>query len=322
MSQLTILIVGGAGYIGSHVNKMLNLMGYHTIVVDNLSRGSIKTVLHGTFVQGDLCDPLFLNQLFQKYTIDAVMHFAAYIDVGESVVNPAKYYQNNVVNTLNLLTAMVKSQVKTFIFSSTAAIFGYPLSNKIAESHPCHPINPYGETKWVAEKMLRDFEQAYGLKYSCLRYFNAAGGDPEGKIKNYQTKSSNLIPLILKSLQHETKSITIYGTDYATTDGTCIRDYIHIQDLGHAHIKALEQLFNGSSSTSYNLGNGNGFSVKEVIQTVEKVLNKKVSFIEGARRPGDPPILLADTQKAASLLNWHPQFSLAEMIKHAWTAYH
>jgi UDP-glucose 4-epimerase len=321
MSKKTILVVGGAGYIGSHVNKMLNQMGYQTLIIDNLSRGSLKTILNGTFIKGDIGDSLFLSHIFNHHSIDAVMHFAAYIDVGESVIDPGKYYQNNVANTLNLLTTMINYNVKKFIFSSTAAIFGSPITNLIAETHPCLPINPYGETKWMVEKMLRYFDQAYGLKYSCLRYFNAAGGDPEGCIKNYQTKSSNLIPLVLKSLQIETGFITIYGTDYPTPDGTCIRDYVHIEDLGHAHIKALEQLFDGSSSTEYNLGNGQGFSVREVIHTVESTLKRKVSVIEGVRRPGDPPILVADSHKATSLLNWRPQFTLEDMISHAWNAY-
>ncbi|CUI16188.1 UDP-glucose 4-epimerase [Candidatus Protochlamydia naegleriophila] len=320
MKSKTILIVGGAGYIGSHVNKMLNQAGYQTIVIDNLSRGRAETVLYGTFVQGDIADTVFLNQFFEQHSIDAVMHFAAYIDVGESVYDPAKYYQNNVANTLNLLMAMIRHQIKTFIFSSTAALFGEPLTPMINEEHPCHPLNPYGESKWMVEKILRDFETAYGLRYSCLRYFNAAGGDPEGKIKNYQARTSNLIPLILKSLKKDNGSITIYGTDYPTPDGTCIRDYIHIEDLGRAHITALEELLAGHSSSHYNLGNGKGFSVREVIQTVEKVLGKTVQTIEGERRPGDTPILLADASKAAKALNWHPQYSLEKMIEHAWKA--
>ncbi len=320
MKSQTILIVGGAGYIGSHVNKMLNQAGYQTIVIDNLSRGQADTVLYGTFVQGDIADTTFLDHFFEQHSIDAVMHFAAYIDVGESVYDPAKYYQNNVANTLNLLMAMMRHHVKTFIFSSTAALFGDPLTPMINEEHRCQPLNPYGESKWMVEKILRDFGEAYGLRYSCLRYFNAAGGDPEGKIKNYQIRTSNLIPLILKSLKKDQGSITIYGTDYPTPDGTCIRDYIHIEDLGRAHIAALEQLFTGHPSTYYNLGNGKGFSVREVIQAVEKVLGKTVQVIEGKRRPGDAPVLLADASKAAKDLNWHPQYSLEKMIEHAWKA--
>lgn len=319
MKTQTILVVGGAGYIGSHVNKMLNQAGYQTIIIDNLSRGCADTIVSGTFIEGDIADTPFLNQFFEQYSIDAVMHFAAYIDVGESIDDPAKYYQNNVAHTLNLLMAMIRHEVKTFVFSSTAALFGKPLTPMINEEHHCQPLNPYGESKWMVEKMLRDFEVAYDLHYSCLRYFNAAGGDPEGKIKNCQPRTSNLIPLILKSLQNN-RSITIYGTDYPTPDGTCIRDYIHIEDLGRAHIAALEQLFAGYPSSYYNLGSGKGFSVREVIQAVEKILGKTVQVVEGKRRPGDVPILLADASQAKKALNWHPRYSLEEMIEHAWKA--
>ncbi len=321
MKDLTILIVGGAGFIGSHVNKMLYQAGYQTIVLDNLSRGYRQAVQYGTFIEGDLADTAVLYQIFENYAIDAVMHFAAFIDIGESVKNPAKYYFNNVAHTLNLLTAMLRYEVKTFIFSSTAAIFGHPLHPLINESHPCCPINPYGETKWMVEKILRDFENAYGLKFCCLRYFNAAGGDPEGKIKNYQLHTHNLIPRILLSLKKPDGVVTINGTDYPTPDGTCIRDYIHIEDLGTAHILAMEQLLSGQPSNYYNLGNGQGFSIRQVIQATEKVLRKKVQVVEGPRRPGDPPFLLADPSKATRELNWHPRYTLEEMIAHAWKAY-
>lgn len=321
MQKQTILIVGGAGFIGSYVNKMLHRAGYQTLVLDNLSVGYEEAVRYGTFIKGDMADTELLNQIFERYSIAAVMHFAAFINVGESVHNPAKYYFNNVVNTLNLLTAMMRHEVKTFIFSSSSAIFGQPEEFMIQEDQACHPINPYGESKWMVEKILRDFEVAYGLKFASLRYFNAAGGDPEGEIKNYQIHTaSNLIPRILRSLQTPDDFITIFGTDYPTRDGTCIRDYIHIDDLGIAHIKAMERLFNGAYSSFYNLGNGQGFSVKEVIQAVEKVLNKKVRVVEGARRPGDAAILLADASKAASELGWRPQYSLEDMIEHAWNA--
>lgn len=321
MEKQTILIVGGAGFIGSYVNKMLHRAGYQTLVLDNLSLGYQEAVLYGTFIKGDMADTDLLNQIFERYPIAAVMHFAAFINVGESVHNPAKYYFNNVANTLNLLNAMVRHGVRTFIFSSSSAIFGQPTEFIIKEDQACHPINPYGESKWMVEKILRDFEVAYGLKFASLRYFNAAGGDPEGEIKNYQIQTAlNLIPRILHSLQTPDDFITIFGTDYPTRDGTCIRDYIHIEDLGVAHIKAMEQLFNGAPSSFYNLGNGQGFSVKEVIRAVEKVLDKKVVVVEGARRPGDAAILLADASKAARELNWHPQHSLEDMIEHAWNA--
>jgi UDP-glucose 4-epimerase len=321
MKGSMILVVGGAGFIGSHVNKMLHQAGYQTIVLDNLSRGHRKSVQYGTFIEGDLAHTGILHHIFSHYKIDAVMHFAAFIDVGESVKNPAKYYLNNVTHTLNLLMAMQRYEVKNLIFSSTAAIFGHPLEPLISEDHPCRPINPYGETKWIVEKMLRDFEAAYGLKFCCLRYFNAAGGDPEGKIKNYQVHTPNLIPRILLSLRRSDSFITINGTDYPTPDGTCIRDYIHIEDLGTAHIKAMEQLLAGAPSNYYNLGNGRGFSIREVIHAIEKVLGHKVQVMEGPRRPGDPACLLANPHKAARELNWHPRYSLEAMIEHAWNAY-
>ncbi|MFI0434783.1 MAG: UDP-glucose 4-epimerase GalE [Parachlamydiaceae bacterium] len=321
MKKEVILVVGGAGFIGSHVNKMLNHRGYQTVVFDNLTRGNRKTVLYGDFVKGDLANPDFLNHLFETYSVIAVMHFAAYIDVGESVRHPAKYYLNNVAYTLNLLLAMMRYQIKTLIFSSSAAVYGYPLHLPIRESHPCHPINPYGESKWMIEKMLRDFETAYGLKFCSLRYFNAAGGDPEGKIKNVQQNKTNLIPRILMALKNDKEILTIYGTDYPTPDGTCIRDYVHIEDLGRAHITAMEQLLAGGHSNEYNLGIGKGYSVREVILAVEEILGKKVNVFNAERRPGDPPVLLADSSKAASQLNWQPSFFLEDIIEHAWKAF-
>lgn len=321
MKNSVILIVGGAGFIGSHVNKMVNRKGYQTVVLDNLSRGHRAAVRYGTFVEGDLGDPHILNEIFKIYPIEAVMHFAAFKDVGESVRDPAKYYLNNVSHTLNLLTAMVKHHVKNLIFSSSAAVYGHPFESQIKEHHPCKPINPYGESKWMVERMLRDFEVAYGMKFCSLRYFNAAGGDPEGEIKNYQTETSNLIPRILLSLKKEGGEVTVYGTDYPTSDGTCIRDYIHIEDLGTAHINAMEGLLEGSPSNFFNLGSGQGFSVREVIRTTEEILNRKIKVIEGDRRRGDPAILLADSTRALLELNWKPHFSLKEMIEHAWKAY-
>lgn len=321
MEKPIILVVGGAGFIGSHVNKMLHQKGYQTVVLDNLSRGYQESVSDGTFIQGDLAETPLLNQIFENYPIQAVMHFAACIDVGESVTNPAKYYLNNVTHTLNLLNAMLRHGVHTFIFSSSAAIFGHPVTPLINEDHPCHPINPYGKTKWIVENMLADFETAYGIKSCCLRYFNAAGGDPDGKIKNYQKQTSNLIPRILLSLKNLQNCVTIYGTHYPTRDGTCIRDYVHIEDLGTAHIVAMEQLFAGSSSNAYNLGSGMGFSVRDIILAVETVLGIKVRVIEGEKRPGDPAVLLADSTKAARELNWSPRYSIQEIIQHAWNSY-
>lgn len=320
MNTKTILIAGGAGFIGSHVNKMLNQAGYHTVVLDNLSKGNRNTILNSPFVEGDISSSNDLDHIFTNFKIDAVMHFAAFIDVGESVKNPAKYYSNNVTHTLTLLNAMIKHQVKTFIFSSSAAIFGIPQQIPVSENHPCNPINPYGESKLMVEKILRDYDIAYGLKSCCLRYFNAAGGDPEGIIKNFQTQVTNLIPLILRGLMSE-KPLTIFGTDYSTPDGTCVRDYVHIEDLGTAHIKGMERLFDGFPSEHYNLGNGHGYSVREVIQAAESVTSKKVNVKEGARRPGDPGVLVADSSKAFRELGWKPQYpSLEIMINHAWRA--
>lgn len=319
MPRKTILVVGGAGFIGSHVNKMLYEAGYDTVVLDNLTKGNRKAVTHGVFIEGDMADSECLDLLFQKYSIDAVMHFAASIDVGESISDPAKYYVNNVSNTLNLLNAMLRHSVKKFIFSSSAAVYGIPQEKQISEAHPCRPINPYGETKLIVEKILRDFDQAYGLTSCCLRYFNAAGGDPQGEIKNYKSKESNLIPVALRSLLEPNCSLTIFGSDYPTPDGTCIRDYVHICDLGSAHIIAMEQLLAGKPSSTYNLGNGEGFSVREVIHAVEKVTGRKLNVIEGPRRPGDPPYLVADAQKALRELGWKPQYpTLEAMIEHAW----
>ncbi|ADI38765.1 UDP-glucose 4-epimerase GalE [Waddlia chondrophila] len=317
----TILVVGGAGYIGSHVNKQLHEAGYQTVVLDNLSTGDRKSVTRGSFIKGDASSSKQLDEIFKSQKIDAVMHFAAFTDIGESVANPYQYYRNNVCHTLNLLHAMERYKVDIFIFSSTAAIFGLPQTNKIAESHPKNPINPYGKSKLMVEQMLSDAESAYGLRSCALRYFNAAGGDPEGEIKNHKKKETNLIPILLRSLKSGDHSITIFGTDYPTPDGTCVRDYIHILDLGQAHIRAMEQLFNGASSSQYNLGNGQGFSVKEVISAVECVTKIPVKKISGERRLGDPPLLLADSRKAEQELGWNPRFpSLEEMIFHAWNS--
>lgn len=321
MQKRTVLVVGGAGFIGSHVNKMLMQKGYSTIVYDNLSRGNKLTLEGSHFIEGDIGDQASLDQLFQNHQIDAVMHFAALIDVGESVKNPAQYYINNVCYTLNLLNAMLRYGVKILIFSSTAAVYGAPLHPLITEEHPTQPINPYGETKLTVEKILRDFDAAYGLRSCCLRYFNAAGGDPEGKIKYYQKKPNNLIPIVLRNIKDQSGTMKINGTDYPTPDGTCVRDYIHIEDLGSAHILAMERLWNGADTAIYNLGNGFGFSVKEVIAAAEKVTGKKVHVVEGPRRPGDPAILIADAKKAEKQLGWKPQYTkIKTMIEHAWNA--
>ena len=313
-----VLVVGGAGFIGSHVNEQLHKEGYDTIILDNLSQGNQKAVRHGLFIEGDITDSALLDQLFTTHAIDAVMHFAAFLDVGESVQEPLKYYQNNVAGTLNLLAAMHRHGVNTFVFSSTAAIFGIAEESCVAEEHACLPINPYGRSKLMVETILHDLDQAYGFRFCALRYFNAAAGDPEGKLKSFKKKDLNLIPIVLRSIQAG-RAVTIFGTDYPTPDGTCIRDYIHVEDLASAHVIAMKALFSGASSTCYNLGTGRGFSVREVIAAAEKITGKKAEVIEGERRPGDPAILIADASKAREELSWRPRFCLLEeIIEHAW----
>jgi len=320
MKKSTILIVGGAGFIGAHVAKMLETQGYRTIVFDNLSTGSEEAVIQSPFIKGDIGNRKDLENVFSSEKIDAVMHFAALTDVGASVTNPADYYHNNVAYTLNLLDSMVKHGVNSLIFSSSAAIFGTPQQIPMDENHPCSPINPYGQTKLMVETLLKDYDHAYGLKSSCLRYFNAAGGDPDGAIKYKKSKDTNLIPLILRCIMQDT-AISIYGTDYPTPDGTCIRDYIHIEDLGDAHIRAMTMLLNGGKSINFNLGNGNGFSVRDVIAAAERVVGRKIKTVEGPRRPGDPAILVADSKKAHRELGWQPKYpDLETMIAHAWNA--
>lgn len=321
MKKNTILITGGAGYIGSHVNKMLRNFGYDTFVLDNFSRGHVSTLQNTPFMQGDISDPALLNKIFTNHSIDTVMHFAALTDVGESVNQPEIYYRNNVSYTLNLLNSMVQHGVKYLIFSSSAAIFGHPQTDRINENHPPLPINPYGNSKLIVEKMLKDFDLAHGLKSCCIRYFNAAGGDPDGKIKFHQNRTNNLIPLILKNLKSGLDNIKIFGTDYPTSDGTCVRDYIHIEDVGTAHILCMEQLWKEQASNCFNLGNGRGYSVKEVIYAVEKITGKKIQVIEAPRRLGDAAVLIADANKAMQELNWNPRYPLLDqMIEHAWKA--
>lgn len=314
MTRGLVLVLGGAGFIGSHVNKLLNQSGYETLILDNLSSGSKETVLYGKFIEGDLSNTDLLEQVFSEYPIRAVMHFAAFIDVGESVIDPLKYYTNNVVNTLEVLRMMIRHNVLHFIFSSSAAIFGLPETERIAEDHPQLPINPYGRTKSMVEALLKDFDAAYGLKSSCLRYFNAAGGDPEREIKNFKKRESNLIPVVLRSLTRGDRRVSIFGTDYPTADGTCIRDYIHVWDLARAHLLAMEQLFSSGYSSYYNLGNGSGYSVKQVIEAAEKVSGIHPSLVFAPRRSGDPHILLADSRKAERELGWRPAYPDLETI--------
>lgn len=322
-----ILIVGGAGYIGSHVNKALNNLGYDTLIYDNLSEGHIESVKWGEFVEGDLSDSLKLDKLFNSYDIDVVMHFAAFTSVDESIKNPEKYYINNVTNTINLLKSMKKGNVGNFIFSSTAAVYGNPQSIPINENHVLNPINPYGNTKLTIERILSDYSKSfsgvgsnsYNFNYSSLRYFNASGCDKDCEIGEKHNNETHLIPLILDVAIGKRESISIFGTDYPTEDGTCIRDYIHVEDLANAHIKAMEYIKNNNISEVFNLGNGNGFSVREVIKCCETVINKDINTIEDSRRPGDPAVLVSDSTKARNMLNWEASNSnINNIVETAW----
>lgn len=314
-----ILVTGGAGYIGSHINKELNKQGYETVVIDNLSYGHEDFVKWGALERVDLSNSREIKKVFQNYPIDAVMHFAAFTYVGESVEDPQKYYLNNLRNTLNLLKVMMEFEVEKIVFSSTCATYGDPLEIPITEDHPQNPISPYGRGKFMVEQVLRDYSQAYGLKYASLRYFNAAGADPDGELGESHQPETHLIPLILDAALGRREDIKIFGTDYPTPDGTCIRDYIHVTDLADAHIKALEYLENSGKSEVFNLGNGNGFSVREVIEEARKVTGRKITAVETDRRPGDPPILIGSSKKAREILKWEPKFDdLSQIISTAW----
>lgn len=316
----TILVAGGAGYIGSHTVKYLLKNDYNVVVLDNLVYGHKDAVLTPNFEQVDLKDKAEVDKVFKKYDIDAVIHFAAYTYVGESVTNPQKYYWNNVVNTLNLLDVMVENNVKNIVFSSTCATYGNPLYTPIDEKHPQAPINPYGKTKLMMEQIMADYETAYGLKYVALRYFNAAGGDKDGQLGESHSPESHLIPLVLQAIKGERENITVFGTDYETPDGTCIRDYIHVEDLAAAHMKAVEHLFATQKSDCINLGTGIGNSVKEIIQAAEEVTGQKVPAKYGERRAGDPAKLYAINTKAKEVLGWNPIYTdIKEIIKTAWT---
>jgi len=316
---MNVLVVGGAGYIGSHMVKLLGKKGCQVTVFDNLSFGHADAVLYGELIEGDLADRKHLEQIFSTRKFDVVMHFASSILVGESVVNPSKYYRNNVTNTQNLLDVMIKFNVKSFVFSSTAAIFGEPQYTPIDESHDKLPINPYGRSKWMVEQILEDYDHAYGLKSICLRYFNACGADPEGQLGERHDPETHLIPLILQVASGKRKAITVFGQDYDTDDGTCIRDYIHISDLCMAHWLSIQQLQKNGLSLRLNLGNGSGFSVKQVIEVCKQVTGKEIQVISGERRKGDPAVLIADSRKAEEVLSWKPEYAdLTLIVQHAW----
>ena len=322
-----ILVTGGAGYIGSHVNKLLHVKGYETIVLDNFVSGHKEAVQWGILSEGDIGDISHTSKLFEEHPIKAVMHFSSYINVGESVQHPKKYYINNVLNTMNLLNSYLEhssEKTKIFIFSSTCAIYGQPKIVPITEDNPQKPINPYGESKLMIEKILQDYHKAYGLNYSILRYFNASGADPSGTIGEKHDPETHLIPLILDVALGKRNAIHIYGTDYETEDGTCIRDYIHVNDLAEAHILALKSLLGDApmdkgKSSIYNLGTGRGYSVYEIIKASKKITGVDLEVREIERRLGDAPILVADPQKIMTELGWSSQSSDIEtIIKTAW----
>ena len=315
----TILVTGGAGYIGSYVTRYLLDRGCSVLVLDNLSNGYADAVPEGLLVRGEIGDAALLDRLLSAQQIDSVMNFASFIEVGESVSEPAKYYRNNVGQTTVLLEAMARHDVRNFVFSSTAAIFGNPVRVPIDEEHRQAPINPYGRSKWLIEQMLPDYDRAHGLHSICLRYFNAAGADPEGRLGERHDPETHLVPLVLQAASGRRESISIFGTDYDTPDGTCVRDYIHIHDLAQAHWLALENLRKGGESGAFNLGNGNGFSIREVIDAAKRVTGRDFAVVEAARRPGDPAVLVADSTRARAVLGWQPEYSdLSRIIQHAW----
>jgi UDP-glucose 4-epimerase len=316
---MKILVVGGAGYIGSHMVKMLVDSGHEPVTFDDLSSGFREAVLGGEFIQGSIADRDAIACAMVSHRFDAVMHFASFIQVGESVCNPSIYYRNNLSNTLNLLDAMVAAHVKRFIFSSTAAIFGEPVYVPIDEKHPQKPMNPYGASKQMVERALQDYDRAYGLRSVCLRYFNAAGAHPDAAIGERHEPETHLIPLLLQAASGRRESVQVFGRDYDTPDGTCIRDYVHVLDLCKAHLLALEFLERSGESAAFNLGNGDGFSVLEVIAAAEKVVGRKVKVVNAPRRAGDPARLVADSRAARERLGWSPAYREIEVIvEHAW----
>jgi len=315
------LVVGGAGYIGSHMVKHLVRAGARVTVLDDLSSGYRDAVVRGAeLVVGSAADAGALATLFAQQRFDAVMHFASFIQVGESVAYPAKYYANNLAATLTLLDAMRKADVRCFIFSSTAAVYGDPVYVPIDEVHPKNPINPYGRSKWMVEQVLEDYDRAYGLKSVCLRYFNAAGADPDGELGERHMPETHLIPLVLQAASGRREAIAVFGTDYDTPDGTCIRDYIHVADLCVAHALALDYLLSGGESARFNLGNGQGFSVQEVIDAARRVTGRGITVRYEARRAGDPARLVADSRLAREVLGWQPKRAeLDRIIADAWS---
>lgn len=314
-----ILVTGGAGYIGSHVVRALVNSGRDVVVLDNLEKGHRKAVKDGKFIKADLEDASRVNKIISEEDISGVIHLAAYSLVGESMKDPGKYYYNNVVNGLRLLEAAAVNGVKYFVLSSTAAVYGEPVEIPIREDHPTIPTNTYGDSKLILERMLARYEQIFGLKYVSLRYFNAAGADPSGEIGEEHQPETHLIPLVLEKALGKRKNFYIFGQDYPTRDGSCIRDYIHVNDLARAHLLAIDGLAGGMNSTVFNLGNGAGYSVKEVIETAGEVTGKKIDVRNAPRRSGDPAVLVASSEKIKDVLGWQPEYpDLKTIIETAW----
>ena len=316
---MRILVTGGAGYVGSHTTKVLAHSGFQPVVLDNLETGHRWAARWGPLVVGDLADRGLLQAVLREYRVEAVAHFAAYTYMPESVANPRKYFRNNAANTLNLLEAMLDNGVRHIVFSSSCASYGLPESVPIREDHPQRPVNPYGESKLFVERVLDWYGQAYGLSWMSLRYFNAAAADPEGEIGEQHEPETHLIPLVIQAALGKRPFVEIYGTDYPTPDGTAVRDYIHVTDLAEAHVLALRYLANGGSSLALNLGTGKGHSVREVVQAVERVSERRVPVRETGRRAGDPPALVADASRASQVLGWRPRYpELDSIVEAAW----
>lgn len=315
----TILVTGGAGYIGSHTTQALVAAGHRPVVFDNFSTGHRRLVVADDLLEGDLAIPPDLQHAFKTCRIDAVIHFAAHCYVGESYRNPHKYYYGNVLNALNLLQAMLAAGVKFFVFSSTCAVYGIPSTVPIPEEHPTSPINAYGHSKRCIEWMLEDFERAHGIKYVSLRYFNAAGADPAGRLGEMHDPETHLIPRIFMAATGKLGRLEVFGRDYPTADGTCIRDYVHVTDLARAHVTALEHILSGKESSTFNLGTGRGYSVQQILEAAERITRLQIPVWDGPRRPGDVSELVADSRRAGAELEWKPEFSDVETIlRTAW----
>ena len=316
---MKVLVAGGAGYIGSHTVKELLGEGYEVVIFDNFSTGREELLIGGEVIRGDLMDKKSIQNAFRSHDIQAVLHFASFLLVGESYINPQKYYRHNLISSLNLLEAMLENGVKNFIFSSSAAVYGEPETTPITESHPLNPVNPYGQTKFFIETVLQDYQRAYGLRFISLRYFNAAGADPDGQLGEMHDPETHLIPNILLFLLGKKNNFELYGIDFDTPDGTAVRDYIHVTDLAQAHVLALTKLFSSDQSAFINLGTNKGYSVLDVIKKTEEVTDRKVAYDARPRRKGDPAVLLASKEKAESLLGWRLRHSSIEtIIETAW----